>query len=408
MKITIFSQYYFPEGVPKTSELAESLAKRGHEINVVTGFPHYPGGKLFPGYNLSISQKEVINNIPIFRTFEYPYHGEKPILRMLNYLSFMFSSPYAAFFTPKADVIYVWHPPLTVGIAAWLYAKIKRIPFVYDVQDIWPDFVVLSGMMKEGAIVRFLRKLEKFVYRRAKHIIVGTKAAKDNLVGKSILDEKISVLPNWIDEDIFVESTAAAINSARNSLNWNDKFVFLFAGNLGIIQGLETIVLAAEILKNNSEIRIVFVGDGTDKSRLVNLIKEKELSNVEFLGRRPIEEMPNLMAAANVLIVHLKDSGLSQYVIPSKIMAYLASGKPILVAMNGIATELINDANSGFVVEPEDPEKLADKMLEIFQMSSIELNAIGENGKRYLHANFAKESVIDKYEELLIRIGDGK
>jgi colanic acid biosynthesis glycosyl transferase WcaI len=408
MKITIFSQYYFPEGVPKTAELAESLSKRGHEVNVVTGFPHYPGGKLFPGYRLSIIKRQIMNEIPIFRTFEYPYHGEKPILRMLNYLSFMITSPFAAFFTPKADVVYVWHPPLTVGIAAWLYAKIKRIPFVYDVQDIWPDFVVLSGMMKEGTVVRFLRKLEKFVYRRAKHLIVGTKAAKDNLIGKSIPTEKISVLPNWINEDIFVESKAENIETARDSLRWNDKFVFLFAGNLGIVQGLETIILAAEILKDNSHIHIVFVGDGTDKSRLVNMSEEKQLSNVEFLGRRPIEEMPDLMAAANVLLVHLKDSGLSQYVIPSKIMAYLASGKPILVAMNGIAAELINEAKSGFVVEPEDPVKLADKMLEISRKDGTELTDSGENGKKYLHANFAMESVIDKYEELLIRIGNGK
>jgi colanic acid biosynthesis glycosyl transferase WcaI len=408
MKITIFSQYYFPEGVPKTSELAESLARRGHEVNVVTGFPHYPGGKLFPGYKLGFWRKHSINEIPVLRMFEYPYHGEKPLLRMFNYLSFMISAPFSAFFTPKSDVIYVWHPPLTVGVAAWLFSKFKGIPFVYDVQDIWPDFVVLSGMMREGKIVSVLRKLEKFVYRRAKHLIVGTITAKENLIHKGVPEDKVTVLPNWINEDIFCETSAPFVDRIRKDAGWDDKFVLLFAGNIGIVQGLETILAAAEILSDNSSIRIVFVGDGTDKTRLMSLAREKQLENVEFLGRRPIEEMPELMAAANVLLVHLKDSGLSQYVIPSKIMAYLASGKPILVAMNGIAAELIDDSKSGFVVKPEDPRKLADKMLELSELDRETLAEIGGNGKRYLHSNFAKESVIDKYEELLIRIGSGK
>jgi colanic acid biosynthesis glycosyl transferase WcaI len=406
MKILIFSQYYFPEGVPKPSELAESLIKRGHDVSVVTGFPHYPGGKLFVGYKLSVYKNEVINEIPILRCFEYPYHGAKPLLRMLNYLSFMISSPFAAFFTPKCDVIYVYHPPLTVGVAVWIFAKIKGIPFVYDVQDIWPDFVVWSGMMKEGRIVQYLRKLEKFVYGKAKHIIVGTKTAKLNLIEKNVEDEKISVLPHWIDEELFNDSSITDDEKIREQLGWNEKFVFLFAGNLGIVQGLETIIEAAEILKDTDNIRIAFVGDGTDKDRLVKYATEKKLANLEFLDRRPLEKMPELMSASNVLLVHLKDSGMSQYVIPSKIMAYLASGKPILVAMNGIAADLVETAEAGFVVVPENPKLLADEMLRISKIKSTELAEIGENGKAYLKANLTKETAITQYEELLVRIGN--
>jgi colanic acid biosynthesis glycosyl transferase WcaI len=408
MKILVFSQYYFPEGVPKPSELAESLIKRGHEVSVVTGFPHYPGGKLFKGYKLSIYKKEIFNKIPILRCFEYPYHGSKPILRMLNYLSFMVSAPFAAFFTPKCDVIYVYHPPLTVGFAVWIFAKIKGIPFVYDVQDIWPDFVVWSGMMKEGRIVQYLRKLEKFVYGKAKHIIVGTETAKTNLIAKNVNKDKISVLPHWIDEELFTEPSIIDDEKIRKRLGWKEKFVFLFAGNLGIVQGLETIIEAAEILKNNEEIKITFVGDGTDKARLVKFATEKNLSNIEFLPRRPLEEMPELMSAANVLIVHLKDSGMSQYVIPSKIMAYLASGKPILVAMNGIAADLVETANAGFVVVPENPQLLAVEMLRISKINSLDLAEIGKNGKTYLKANLTKETAISQYEELLVRIGSNK
>jgi colanic acid biosynthesis glycosyl transferase WcaI len=404
MKITVFSQYYYPEGVPKTYEIAEALARRGHEVSVVTGFPHYPGGKLLGDYRLSLYRREAIHGIPVLRTFEYPYHGEKPLLRILNYVSFMLSSPFAAFFAPHTDVIYVWHPPLTVGIAAWIFSKLTRTPYVYDVQDIWPDFVVLSGMMKEGMAVRFLRRIEKFVYRKSNHIIVGTETARKNLLEKNVQSSKISVLPNWVNQNIFVDTKDFPRESLRSKLNWTGKFVFLFAGNLGIVQGLDTIISAAELLKDEENIRITFVGDGIEKSRLEKIVREKHLTNVEFLDRRPMEEMPGLMAASDVLLVHLLDSGLSQYVIPSKVMAYLSSRKPILVAINGIAADLIATANAGFVVEAENSRALATEMLRVSKLNENDLAEFGNNGKKYLDENFSEEFVVSQYEELLSRI----
>lgn len=263
MRVLIFSQYYYPEGVPKPHELAEELAANGHTVSVLTGYPHYPGGKLAEGYKLGLFKRETIRNIPVLRLFELPYHSTNALLRMANYLSFMISAPFGAFFTPKCDVIYVWHPPLTIGVAAWLLAKLKGVPFVYDVQDIWPDFVVLSGMTREGSLqVRVMRWLEKFVYKRAHHLIVQTEAGRENFIGKGVSPEKISILPHWIDEKMFADGSANERQALREQYGWQDKFVLLFAGNLGIVQGLDSVIEAAKHIPNPNA-RIVFVGDGS-------------------------------------------------------------------------------------------------------------------------------------------------
>lgn len=405
MRVLILSQYYYPEGVPKPHELAEELVERGHDVSVLTGFPHYPGGKLKNGYKLSLWLREKINNIKVLRTFELPYHNTNAILRMANYLSFLISAPFGAFFTPKVDVIYVWHPPLTIGIAAWLIAKIKGVPFVYDVQDIWPDFVILSGMMRENSFsVKVLRILEAFVYRRANHLIVGTEAARENLVGKLVPCEKLTVLPNWIDETAFETNGLNERESLRDEFGWNNSFVVLFAGNHGIIQGLETVIEAAKYLENDST-KIVLVGDGSDKPRLEKLARELQVTDkVQFIERQPMEKMPDFMSAADVLLVHLKKSEMQRYVIPSKTIAYLASGKPILMAMNGAAAELIDEAKAGIVIEPDDPRQLAKAIEILTETSGTEKADFGANGRSYLLQNLSKKQVVARYEKLLMKV----
>jgi colanic acid biosynthesis glycosyl transferase WcaI len=402
MRVLIFSQYYYPEGVPKPHELAEELAANGHEVSVLTGYPHYPGGKLAEGYRLGLFKRETIRNIPVLRLFELPYHSTNPFLRMANYLSFMISAPFGAFFTPKCDVIYVWHPPLTIGVAAWLLAKLKGVPFVYDVQDIWPDFVVLSGMTKEGSLqVRVMRWLEKFVYKRAHHLIVQTEAGRDNFVGKGVDPKKISILPHWIDEKMFGAENKHERETLREQYGWQDKFVLLFAGNLGIVQGLDSVIEAAKHIPNGN-VRIVFVGDGTDKPRLEKIAAELNVGDkVQFVDRQPATRMPAFMAAADALLVHLKKSELTKYVIPSKTVAYLASGKPILMATGGASEDLIREANAGIAVEPENPEKMAAVIEQMRTMPSAELAALGKNGSSFLTQNLAKKKVIADYEDLL-------
>ena len=166
MRILILSQYYAPEPIPKPSDLARELARRGHDVHVLTGVPHYPTGRLRPGYRLRVRQTEQIDGIPVTRMYEYPYHGTHTIRRLLNYATFMVSAPIGALRLGRFDAIYVWHPPLSVGIAAWLVGRMTRAPFVYDVQDIWPDAAVLSGLLRPGRVIRAFRHVERNTIER--------------------------------------------------------------------------------------------------------------------------------------------------------------------------------------------------------------------------------------------------
>ena len=401
MRVLIFSQYYYPEAVPKPHELAEELAARGHEVSVLTGFPHYPGGVLAHGYKLGLLLREKIHGIQVLRLFELPYHSTNALLRMANYLSFLISAPFGAFLTAKVDVIYVWHPPLTIGLAAWIISKIKRAPFVYDVQDIWGQFTVLSGMVREGGTaIKLIRALEKFVNRRADQTIVQTKAGFDYFTTRGVSPEKISILPHWIDESAFGENSEDERERIRREFGWDDKFVVLFAGNIGIVQGLDHAIAAAKTIDDTA--RIALMGEGTDKPRLEEMARKSGVNGkIQFIERQPPERMPALMNAADALLISLKKSELTKYVIPSKTVSYLASGKPILMAAGGASEDLINDAQAGIVVEPENSTALVAAIETMRQMPAEELNDFGRRGKAFLHQNLSKQKVIADYEKLL-------
>lgn len=405
MRVLILSQYYDPEPVPKPGELAEALRERGHQVAVLTGFPNYPSGKLYQGFRLRLVKREVIDGIPVTRTFEYPYHGTNVIGRLFNYFSFMVSAPLGSLLTPACDAIYVWHPPLTVGVVAWMIARLRGVRFVYDVQDIWPESAVLSGLLRDGWLVRMMSRLERFVYRRADFLLVVTEAARDNLVAKGVDPAKVAAMPHWVDEKLFAERDEGASSQVRDQYDWTDRFVVLFAGNVGLVQGLETVVRAAGHLQKEKKILIVLVGDGNDKERLQELTNRLGLNDhVRFIDRQPMERMPDFMAASDALLVHLKQSELSRLVIPSKTLAYLAAGKPILMAMDGAAAQLVTEAGAGIVVSPEDPIALADAIRSVSAMPEAEQAAMGARGRQYLLENLSKQKVISQYEEILQRV----
>jgi len=404
MRVLILSQYYKPEPVPKPAELAEALCENGHTVSVVTGFPNYPSGNLYPGFKLSAVKRELIDGVPVIRSFEFPYHGQRAIGRILNYVSFMLSAPLGALLAPACDVIYVWHPPLTIGIAAWLIARWRRAPFVYDVQDIWPEIAVLSGLLTPNSrTVRLLSWLERFVYQQADHLLVVANGARDNLIAKGVPPSKVTVMPHWVDESLFEQTDPQAREKIRAQRGWGERFVVLFAGNIGLLQGLETVVSAATQLPPRGNILIVLVGDGTDKARLQQLCTESSLHDrLQFIERQPMEQMPGFMAAADMLLVHLKRSEIARYVIPTKTLAYLAAGQPILMAMEGVAADLVKSAGAGIVVAPEDPAELAKAMQELSEMSLSERMAIGQRGQTHLRQHLSKAKVITQYEAMLL------
>lgn len=402
MRVLILSHYYSPEPIPKPSELAEELSRNGHSVSVVTGFPNYPSGVLYPGFKLGLVQRETAGGIRLVRTFEFPYHGTNSIGRILNYLSTMISTPLGSFFVPRCDVMYVWHPPLTMGVSAWLISRLRGTPFVYDVQDIWPESVVLSGMLRNKVVIRMLSLLERFVYRRADHIFVVTGGARENLMAKGVSPEKVSVMPHWIDESKSGGIDCETRQRVRETCGWTGKFVSLFAGNIGIIQGLDTVVRAAALLPRDSGFLISLVGDGADKQRLRELAKSLDVDDrIQFLDRHPAEEMPALMEAADVLLVHLKSDPVAHWTIPTKIFAYLAAGKPVLVAMDGPGADLVRDPGAGIAIPPEDAVAFSQAIRSLRDLPPEDRIGMGRRGREYLLANFSRRVVLSQYEQKL-------
>ena len=402
MRVLILSQYYAPEPVPKPSELAAALARRGHEVSVLTGFPNYPSGQLYTGFRLRPLARDTVEGIPVVRAYEYPYHGVRALGRMLNYASFMISAPLASLAVRDVDVIYVWHPPLSVGVAAAIIARLRGIGFVYDVQDIWPESAVLSGLLKPGWLVWFMGWLERVVYRFADHLLVVTDGARENLLKKGVPPEKVSVGKHWIDEQLFVSGTGGARAITRAAHRWSDRFVLLFAGNIGLVQGLDTVIEAAAALPPASNVVIAIVGDGTDRHRLQERVRALGLSDrVQFLARRPMSEMPPLFDAADALLVHLRKSELSRLVIPTKTLAYLAAGRPIVMAMEGAAADIVTAAGAGISLPSEDPAALVDAIERLRGLPAAERQAMGARARAYLAAHFSKEVVIPEYEAVL-------
>ena len=398
----MLSQYYEPEPIPKPAELAEELLRRGHDVSVLTGLPNYPTGRLYSGYGLRAYKRERIRGVPVLRVFEVPYHSGSSLGRFLNYGSFMLAATAAAPAIKKPDVVYVWHPPLTVGVTAWALRVLKGCPFVYDVQDVWPDEAIFAGMMREGVVSKVLRVLETAVYKRASHIVVATEGARNNLVAKGVPDKKVTVVPNWIFGNGLDLPATADVERARSLLGADGAFTVTFAGNTGLLQGLETMLDAANLLLRRTDIVFRVVGDGSDLPRLRKLATKLRLTNLRFLGRLPASQMPAVLAASDALLVVLRAGPLADLALPTKTLAYLASGRPVLAAAGGSAEALVRECAAGLAIQPGDAAGLAAAIEKLVAMSSEERDAMGQRGRDWVARRFTREQLVDRLETLLL------
>lgn len=385
------------------------MREAGHQVEVVTSFPNYPEGELYPGHELRGVARETISKIPVWRTYIIPDHGRGLLGRLLNYGSFMLSGILGGLLAFPFDVVYVWHPPLSVGVTAAVVGFLRGRPFVFDVQDVWPDSAIATGFLRPGRVVRWMSRLERIVYRWAGHILVVTDAAKENLMAKGVPEEKLSVLPHWYDDESIRTAPADARDTIRAKEGWGGRFVMMFAGNLGMMQGLDTIVRASRRLAQGTRILIVFVGDGSDRARLQELTKELGVEgDVRFVERVPSDEMGSYFRAADALLVHLRSTAVSEMVIPSKTMAYLAAAKPVIMANVGASATLVEKAGAGVAVPPDDPEALARAMESIAGRSDEERAELGRRGRRYFEEHFTQARVLPRYISMLEAVAAGR
>ena len=399
MRILFLSQWYIPEPDIKVHLLAQDLAARGHQVTSITAFPNYPQGRIYPGYHQRLWQWENLDGVRVLRLPLYPDHSRAKMRRMMNYFSFAASaSVLGPALCGPADVMWVYHPPLTVGIPAWWIGLLRRVPFIYEIQDMWPETVAATGMISNGQIIRWLGKLARFVYRRTAAITVISPCFKQNLIAKGVPAAKIHVIPNWADEENYRPVPPDPALAERHKLK--DRFNVIYGGNLGAAQAMENVLAAAALLRDLPKVQFVLIGDGVDTAALQRQAAEQKLDNVEFIPRQPVEQMPHFFALADLLLIHLNRDPLFEITIPGKTIAYLACGRPILGVVSGDTADVIRRAGAGTICPQGDPAALASSVRAFYAMSPHEREAMGQAGRQAFLANYTRQILVERYEKL--------
>jgi colanic acid biosynthesis glycosyl transferase WcaI len=336
----------------------------------------------------------------VLRVPLYPSHDGSALRRIANYFSFAFSSAVLGTLLVKnADVMYVYHPPATVGFAAAFICFFRRIPFVYDIQDLWPDTLASTGMIKNKFILDFVACGCRFIYHQAAKLVVLSPGFKDILTRRKVPAEKIEMIYNWCDEEN-IQRKYTTIGLAEK-LGLAGRFNIVFAGTMGKAQALDAVLDAAKIINcSQPAVQFVFVGGGIDVERLKKKTEKMGLANVLFLPRMPMQEIGAVLALADVLLVHLRDDPLFRITLPSKTQAYMAAGRPILMAVRGDAANLVEQARAGLCCLPEDAESIAAAVERFCEMSREELDTMGENGKSFYATNLCLAAGVNKFESL--------
>lgn len=401
MRVLILSQFFTPEPAHKGISLAKGLRDRGHDVEVLTGFPNYPVGKVYSGYRIRPWTHEIMDGIRVNRTALYPSHNARAVSRICNYLSF---GSTAAVFGPwlvkKPDVIYVYNL-ITLGTAARIMRLFRGSKILLDVQDLWPESVTSSGMLKNRALQWCLRRWCRREYASPDKLVAQSPGFKKELTARGVPESNIEVLYNWCDELHMVmpepdEQTA-------QTLGFANRFNIVFAGNMGIMQNLDVVIECARRIADTApDILFTLVGGGVDVDRLKGLAKG--LHNVQFLEPRPRSEIGEILALADVLLVHLKDDPLFRITIPSKIQAYLYAGKPILCGVQGDATDLVQRAGAGNTFAPGNVDSLMDAVLKMRSADSTTLEAMGRAGHCFYREQLSLDVGVHKFEEIFLHL----
>ena len=411
MASVLFISFTFqPEpGNVKGLPVARWLLQHGYHVEVLTGFPQYPIGRVYPGYRMRWRHWEHMEGVPVLRVPIFPSHDLSGIKRILTLLSFAFFAVAAGL--PKlgrADIVFVYDSTPTTDSVAWLYGKLRRAKIVKHVGDLWPDSVLTSGMVRPQWIARgviwVIDRWTALLYRAASAITVISPGFKRILIERGVPEAKIEVVYNSAEEDRFFPAPPDPALAAELGIDLS-RFNVLYAGNIGPAQALDTVVHAARRLTDSPSIRIVIMGTGPASYRVKSLARELGAGNIQFVDRQPLDRMNAINALAAALLIHLKDEPHLHATIPSKTQTSLACGKPILVGVRGDAATLVAEAGAGYAFEPENADSLADAIRRIASLDPSEREAMGQAGRRYYLQRLSTECGAQQMDQIFKRIG---
>ncbi|HOP79115.1 MAG TPA: glycosyltransferase family 4 protein [Armatimonadota bacterium] len=402
MKVLLICQHYLPEEVGigfQIHQLAECLQNHGHSVSVLTAFPNYPKRIIFDGYKHKIFQRETNKGINVIRTWVYANPKETFASRLMNWGSFCISAMLGtAIAAEKPDIIHVLLPPLPLGATINLVGKLRRIPVVVHVQDIYPLIAIELGILRNKMLIRFFENMERRVYQDSTHIVVISQGFKDNLISKGVPPDKISVVPNWVDAG-FIQPGSKK-NTFRSQLGADGKFLVVYSGGLTRNSNLEPVIQAASLLKNEP-FMFALVGDGPLKPHLQSLASDLSLDNLQFIPFQPLARYPEVLSAADMTLVALNKAATFASV-PSKVFKQMAAGRPVLAitAKGSELEQLVERSGCGLHVPTDDPQSLADA-LRWAACHLDNIDAMGCNGRMHLEKKHCKEKCAGSIEAIL-------
>lgn len=406
-RILIVCQYYWPEGPTYAEDLALGLTQRGHRVRVITGYPNYPDGKLYPGYRQRWRSKERIRGIPVLRVPLFVDHSASAFRRALNYLTFGFSSATVWEFAKDADVVYVYATQMTAAVGPWWWRLVSGKPFVLHVQDLWPDSIVGSSLVTNQLAANTLTKLMtpalRIAYRQAAAVVAIAPNMVTTLIRRGSAPDRTHLLYNWSNAADSVAAAAPMVPVPAKDARTR----FIYAGNVGDMQDIATVIRAAGLCQDD-DIEVLIVGDGIALTHMRELAAELRITNVKFTGLVPATDVPHFLQASDFGLVTLKDLPVFRGTVPSKLQMLLAHGLPIVTTVQGDVREIVESNDVGFAAEPEDPDALASAFREAAALSDAERAQLSNRSRAAYRRHFDKDTGIDDLERLLIRAADSR
>jgi len=366
---------------------------------VLTGFPDYPDGIIPEPYKRKVLMKEKMGRIQVVRTFIYPAANKGYLKRVLSFFSFMLSSIFlGTWATKRREVIIATSPPFSIGMAGYIISRLKRIPFIFEIRDLWPASLVQLEQIQNKLLIKILEKIELFLYKKAIYIISLTDSYEKDLTSRGVKREKIKVIKNGVDLEFFTPLKES--NSLKIELGIEKKDVISYIGTHGLSHALIKIIETANNLKANKELVFLFVGDGAEKESIKKRVIELDLKNVIFIDSVPKTELPAYYSISDILLVPLKQIPLFKTVLPSKIFEIMAVAKPLITSVDGECKKLIEEAKSGLFAKPEDIADLEQKILYLHQNPDIR-KQMGKNGRKFVENNFDRNLLADQYLKII-------
>ena len=399
MKILVICQYYYPEPF-RISDICETLVKKGHQVTVLTGLPNYPEGRVLDDYRRGSKRNETLNGVKVIRTFEIG-RGNTRLMLFLNYFSFALSASLKALLVKEEyDVVFVNQlSPVMMGIPAMLYKKKHNKKILLYCLDLWPDSLAAGGVMESSIIYKVFLRISRWIYKSVDRILVTSNMFEEyfqNTLGLPITN--IEHLPQYA-EDLFSERVDTKERETKDS---NEGFNFVFAGNIGDMQSVETIIKAANEVYTHHNITFHIVGNGSKLEECKQLADRFGLTNVTFHGRRSVEEMQYFYGMADAMLITLKNNKALSYTLPGKFQSYMAAGRPVIGAINGETSYVIKAADCGLCCNAEDYKELAKLLLQF--CNSDRKEQMAKNAQTFYINNYSKERFIARLEDALISL----